>query len=117
MTAAWVYCSTPASLPVARALQLLAEAGCRVSYDTLTAWIPPAVVERCLALAPREVALASRSGTRTWSTGQARRRKSCGRVMLSSQGQRPSTSTPARSGHLWPVTYAGRFDWPTRWTR
>jgi len=75
--------------PSRRALQLLAEAGCRVSYDTLTAWIPPAVVERCLALAPREVALASRSGRSdlVYRPGKTAPR-AAGRVMLSSQGQR-----------------------------
>jgi len=75
--------------PSRRALHLLAEAGCRVDYDTHMAWIPPALVERCLASAPRRVALASRNGR--WDlvyhpgkTGPEAR----GRVMLSSQGQR-----------------------------
>ena len=75
--------------PSRRALDLLAEAGCRVNYDMMTAWIPPALVERCLALAPREVALASRDGR--WDLVHRLGRsgpRAAGRVMLSSQGQR-----------------------------
>jgi trimethylamine--corrinoid protein Co-methyltransferase len=75
--------------PSQPALHLLAEAGCRVNFDTLTAWIPPALVERCLASAPREVALASRNGRRdlVYQPGGTRP-EAGGRVMLSSQGQR-----------------------------
>jgi trimethylamine--corrinoid protein Co-methyltransferase len=75
--------------PSRRALRVLAEAGCRVSYDTFTAWIPPALVERCLASVPREVALASRNGRRdlVYHPGRARP-EAGGRIMLSSQGQR-----------------------------
>ena len=75
--------------PSRRALHLLAEAGCPVSYDTLTARIPPALVERCLASAPREVALASRNGRRDLVYRPGRTAPgAAGRVMLSSQGQR-----------------------------
>ena len=75
--------------PSRRALQLLAEAGCQVNYDTHTAWIPPALVERCLASAPREVALASRNGRwdLAYRPGKTKP-EAAGRVMLSSQGQR-----------------------------
>jgi|GEM_PF-653911 len=75
--------------PSRRALHLLAEAGCRVNYDALTAWIPPALVERCLASTPRKVALASRNGRWDLVYHPGRTRPGAGgRVMLSSQGQR-----------------------------
>ena len=75
--------------PSRRALHLLAEAGCRVDHDTLTSWIPPALVERCLASAPHEVALASRDGRRDLVYRPGRTGpEAAGRVMLSSQGQR-----------------------------
>ncbi len=75
--------------PSRRAIDLLAEAGCRVDYDTFTAWIPPALVEHCLASAPREVALASRNGRRDLVYRPGRTAPvAAGRVMLSSQGQR-----------------------------
>jgi trimethylamine---corrinoid protein Co-methyltransferase len=75
--------------PSRQALHLLAEAGCRVNYDTLRAWIPPTVVERCLASAPREVVLASRNGRwdLVYRPGKAGP-PTAGWVMLSSQGQR-----------------------------
>ena len=75
--------------PSRRALGLLTEAGCRVNYDTSTAWIPPALVERCLASAPREVALSSRNGRRDLVYRPGRTGPVVvGRVMLSSQGRR-----------------------------
>ncbi len=44
----------------AEALDLLAEAGAIVDRETMSARLPRALVERCLALAPRQVLLAAR---------------------------------------------------------
>ncbi len=55
-----------------RALQVLREAGARVDDDGLIAHLPPGLVERTLATAPREVVLAGRDPAKDCVLGRGR---------------------------------------------